>query len=285
MILAHTNYTVFLVLPQQVVLKWEDTGYASYRIDYECDNGANGSEAFQVVNKTIYNKNFVPYSSCRFCTTNLPSYGGLRSEPVCKVTRLAEKPPESPPLVTSDFKTCPTRKQDEKRVVTVMCKFPNQNTRNGKLNKLKVIFSNSTNNASTYEESTTNLILCQVAVGGLDESSNYYPQLSVCNSAGCSPLSDVVLTFGTAAVLHEKTQGYVINLLWLTLLVLGAIIIIALFVFKMKQIEKEPRGHLPGVHEPNIYEDVTKLPSVNSYDQLPNGIGHENYANDEAAKV
>ena len=268
------------------MLKWEDTGYASYRIDYECDNGANGSETFQVVNKTIYNKNFVPYSSCRFCTTNLPSDGALRSEPVCKVTRLAEKPPESPPLVTCDFKTCPTRKQDKKRVVTVMCKFPKQNTRNGKLSKLKVIFSNSTNNASTYEEFTTNLTLCQVAVGGLDESSNYYAQLSVCNSAGCSPLSDVVL-IAAAAALHEKTQGDVNHLLWLTLLVLVPIAgaIIAVFVFKMKQIGKEPRGQLPRVDEPNNYEDVTKLPSVNNYDQLPNGIGHENYANDEVAKV
>ena len=270
------------------MLKWEDTGYPSYRIDYECDNGANGSKTFQVVNKTIYNKNFVPYSSCRFCATNLPSYGGLWSEPVCKVTRLAEKPPESPPLVTCDFKTCPTRKQDEKRVVTVMCKFPKQNTRNGKLNKLKVIFSNSTSNASTYEESTTNLTLCQVAVAGLDESSNYYAQLSVCNSAGCSPLSDVVL-IAAAAALHEKTQGNrnVSNLLWLTLLVLVPIAgaILAVFVFKMKQIGKEPRGQLPRVDEPNNYEDVTKLPSVNNYDQLPNGIGHENYANDEVANV
>ena len=268
------------------MLKWENTRSASYRIDYECDNGANGSETFQVANKTIYNKNFVPYSSCRFCTTNLPSDGALRSEPVCKVTRLAEKPPESPPLVTCDFKTCPTRKQDKKRVVTVMCKFPKQNTRNGKLSKLKVIFSNSTNNASTYEEFTTNLTLCQVAVGGLDESSNYYAQLSVCNSAGCSPLSDVVL-IAAAAALHEKTQGDVNHLLWLTLLVLVPIAgaIIAVFVFKMKQIGKEPRGQLPRVDEPNNYEDVTKLPSVNNYDQLPNGIGHENYANDEVAKV
>ena len=279
LILANINCSLFLVLRQQVVLKWEKTTADSYRIDYDCDNGVNGSKTCKSPNKTIYDKNFVANSLCRFCVTYLVAVDSLRSEPMCNTIRLPEKPPRTPPVITCDFKTCPTTNHSETRDVTVMCEFPEKSTRNGVLNKLRVIYWKGRNN-DTKEEVTTNLTLCQVTLNGLNKRSNYHAQISVCNSEGCSGLSNPVLV---AAASYEKTQGTTSesNLLWLTLLVFLPIaaIIIAVFVRYMKKTTKDTREQLPGVHEHNSYEELSEQ-TVNNYDQLPNGNAHENNAHD-----
>ena len=269
------------------MLKWENTGVSSYRIDYKCDNSVNGSEIYKVLDrKTIYDKKFVPYSLCRFCVTYQAYDGSLWSEPSCNTTRLPERPPSTPPVIMCDFKTCPRTNHSETQDVTVICEFPEKSTRNGVLNKLRVIYWRGANN-DTKEEVTTNLTLCQVTLNGLDKRSNYRAQISVCNSEGCSGMSNPVLVAAATAAaeaFYEKTQGTAgdLNLLWLTLVVLLPIaaIAIAVFVRFLKRTRQEPRTPLPKVQEDNNYEELGTQLAVNNYNHLPNGNAHENNVND-----
>ncbi|CAB4041076.1 uncharacterized protein LOC110045018 [Paramuricea clavata] len=272
---AKPRYLIIAAIEQKVVLNWENTKFTifhEYQIDYTCSNGANSSKTYEEASASIHDANFAPYILCEFCLTNLVSAGSLRSEPLCNSTRFPEKSPSMPPTITCDFKTCGTTSYaNDTRTVTVNCELPKENTRNGLLTSLVINYWNQSNTDPFRKDFPINLTSCQVTVKGLHKRHNYFAQMSVCNSQGCSSLSETVLIAKAVHPPSGNQNGK--KLYWLGFLaVLPVSIIIVGFVYyySPRTTKPKPSKSFPNIGEPNvnIYEG---LEVSNDYDKLPNG--------------
>ena len=266
-----------------MVLEWENKHSDSYRINYTCDNGLNNITTTRQTSKPIYNQNFRPYSLCRFCVTNQASLGSLWSEPTCNTTRFPEKLPDSPPFITCDYQTCPTQTVNSPnaitRTVTVQCNFPKNNTTNGLLTHLAIRY----NFSSDIVYNTTNLTLCEMKLTGLSVKHDYYAQMSVCNSKGCSSYSDIVLI--SKALVHSNNDAENGNtnqqLYWLVFIVVPVVGfgICVLFVRRRrkKKAEQNEGSNLPNLEE-NNYDNVESSMEnkATNYNELPNGYIDDN---------
>ncbi|XP_028410082.1 uncharacterized protein LOC114532713 [Dendronephthya gigantea] len=252
---------------KQVVLKWEDIKFDNYQITYNCSNGLNSSLIHKKTALVKINENFAPYSQCKFCISSY-NFGELRSEPLCNVTSFPEIQPSKPPRITCDSDTCPTINKEESRTVTIQCKFPEESSRNGILNKLVVNYWTDTNNKVQNKTVPVNLSSCEVTLNGLSKNSIYYAQMQVCNSKGCSQYSDTVKIAKTdPGSFHSPSQS---SLLWIT--AIPILIIIVLVIILYNKFCKSPKEttSLPDIQEENNYNEITdKEQALNDYSVLP----------------
>ncbi|CAB4035102.1 receptor-type tyrosine- phosphatase S-like [Paramuricea clavata] len=271
------RYLIIAAIEQKVVLNWENTKFTMFhQIDYSCSNGANSSKTSKEASASIHDANFAPYILCEFCLTNLVSAGSLRSEPLCNSTRFPEKSPSMPPSITCDFKTCGTTSYaNDTRAVKVNCELPKENTRNGLLTSLVINYWNQSNTDPFRKDFPINLTSCQVTVKGLHKRQNYFAQMSVCNSQGCSSLSETVLIAKAVHPPSRNQNGK--KLYWLGFLAVLPVPIIGGFVCYYSRRTTKPKQNksLPNVKEliANCYCD---LEASNNYHELPNGDGNGN---------
>jgi hypothetical protein len=177
-----------------------------------------------------------------------------------------------PPTITCDFKTCGTTSYaNDTRAVTVNCELPKENTRNGLLTSLLINYWNQSNTDPFRKDFPINLTSCQVTVKGLHKRHNYFAQMSVCNSQGCSSLSETVLI---AKAVHPPSGNHSgKKLYWLGFLALLPVPIIVGLVCYYSRCTTKTK--LPNVKPPNDYisEDIV---ASNNYDKLPNGDANDN---------
>lgn len=285
--------TVEPKINRRVEAQWENTRARTYRLGYNCLNGVNSSEKHSenAVSVIISNDGFEPYTLCRFCVQALDIAGSVYSERVCNTTRLLEEKPARAPTITCDSDTCPFTSDGQTRNVTITCEFPPEESRNGVLTKLKVKYWNETSQEGAYEERfQTNLNSCSIVLVGLSKKHTYFAQLVVCNTEGCSDISDRIKI---NALNHESKPSDSLSLELLALLVvpLVAVGVVLLIVYVFRRRAKNATrklATLPDVEEPHSYEQL-KTGQVrhdsDSYDELEENANLTDKHQDQPSEV
>ena len=231
------------------------------------------------------NKDFAPYSLCKFCVESQVSAGSLWSEPACNTSRLPEQPPSKPPTITCNFTTCAiTDYPNETRAVTIECKLPDKTARNGLLNKLLVKYWSENNTDAIDYVFTGNLSSCEVTLRGLSKQHTYAAQMLACNSRGCSDLSEAVeIAAATNLGTKKRSETLQDKLPFLAFLVLVLIIPLVALVWYHHKCKTKPKesNSFPTIEEPNDYEAVhVNIGQFNEYEELAKGDANENVIDD-----